>query len=112
MFLKASRKAYIEANREKDKGNVNRPHDRNGHSSLSLSPNDTDAVYLVHQIIVLHAHGTSYSDIGTHLMDNYGLEVATVVIRRATDKVLSLIKKCRSQLLRRVYPTLHRLSDM
>ena len=58
---------------------------------------------LDNKILALYGLGTSYSDISSHLLDIYGVEVSPATISAVTDKLLPQIAEWRSRPLESIY---------
>ena len=58
---------------------------------------------LDNKILCLYAKGMSYSDIGSHLEELYGLQVSEASLTAITDKVLPLVENWRTRPLEAVY---------
>ena len=55
------------------------------------------------KILALYGLGTSYSDISSHLLDIYGVEVSNATINSVTDKLIPQLTEWRSRPLESVY---------
>jgi len=56
------------------------------------------------KIIALYGLGMSYSDIGRHMEEMYGLELSPAMLSSITDKVIPVIKEWQARPLDAVYP--------
>ena len=81
------------------------PRDRNGTFEPQLVKKRQTILTdeLDNKILALYGLGTSYSDISSHLLDIYGVEVSPATISAVTDKLLPQIAEWRSRPLESIY---------
>lgn len=81
------------------------PRDRNGTFEPQLVKKRQTILTdeLDNKILALYGIGTSYSDISSHLLDIYGVEVSPATISAVTDKLLPQIAEWRSRPLESIY---------
>jgi putative transposase len=81
------------------------PRDRNGTFEPQLVKKRQTILTdeLDSKILALYGLGTSYSDISSHLLDIYGVEVSPATISAVTDKLLPQIAEWRSRPLESIY---------
>lgn len=81
------------------------PRDRNGSFEPQLIKKRQTVLNeeLDNKILALYSLGTSYSDIATHLMNIYGVEVSDAMINNVTDKLIPMLSEWRNRPLNPVY---------
>lgn len=84
------------------------PRDRNGEfDPVLIKKYQKDLGVIEEKILSMYAKGMSTRDIGTHIRDIYGIDIAPSTISAITEKVLARVKEWQSRTLDKLYPILY-----
>lgn len=84
------------------------PRDRNGEfDPVLIKKYQKDLGVIEDKILSMYAKGMSTRDIGTHIRDIYGIDIAPSTVSAITEKVLVKVKEWQSRPLESLYPILY-----
>ena len=84
------------------------PRDRNGEfDPVLIAKYQKDLGQIEEKILSMYAKGMSTRDIGAHIRDIYGIDIAPTTISAITEKVLLRVKQWQSRALDSLYPILY-----
>lgn len=87
---------------------VDIPRDRDGKfDPVLIKKYQKDLGIIEDKILSMYAKGMSTRDIGTHIRDIYGIDIAPSTISAITEKVLLRVKEWQSRALDKLYPILY-----